>query len=81
MRRVLSGNDCESEMCQWRTLYLFISIASRKCSMVATGRKCRALSSMTPRHPKRGASRIVTTVELMPTPVAGHAADSVRVVS
>jgi len=49
--------------------------------MVATGRKCRALSSMTPRHPKRGASRIVTTVELMPTPVAGHAADSVRVVS
>src|SRR5688572_19668984 len=48
-----------SERCRWSTFSLYSASTSMNCFTSSTVKKCRATSSMEPRHPKRGRSAMV----------------------
>ena len=49
-------HEVSSVACQWSMFILFIDIPSIMRFIEGTPRKCRAVSTITPRHLKRGAS-------------------------
>ena len=57
---VLSGKDCMSVMCQWRTFMRLYDSASIIVRMEDTGCQCLDVSIMMPRHANRGASSMKT---------------------